>query len=242
MARPARDVRASIQSSPCEVCDLEPLCFPDAMDVRPGPTASIRQRELAEGQHLIHAGQACRSLLVLCSGSARSYSLSVDGTEWTSELHLPGEPIGLEALGSERHAQYLVALQPSTYCELRLAQLRPLMDESGNVRRAVTRLMGAALGAWRNRCVSQGRGAARNRVAAFLNDQGERRRRRGMDGDDFRLSLDRGNIANLLGLTVETVSRALAQLQRDGLIRVSGKHVVIRDRAALQLEANGEAR
>lgn len=211
------------------------------MDGRPGPTASIRQRALEAGQHLIHAGQACRSLLVLCGGSARSYTLSVDGSEWTSELHLPGEPIGLEALGTEHHAQYLVALEPSTYCELRLARLRPLMDDSGEVRRSLTRLMGAALAEWRNRCLSLGRGAARGRVAAFLNDVCERRRRRGYDGERFRLSLDRGNIANLLGLTVETVSRALGQLQRESLIRVSGKHFEILDREALEAEAQGEA-
>ena len=51
--------------------------------------------------------------------------------------------------------------------------------------------------------------------------------------------MDRQNIASLLGLTMETVSRAMGELRRAGLIEVRGKRLTILAPAALRREAEG---
>ena len=74
---------------------------------------------------------------------------------------------------------------------------------------------------------------ARARVATFLLNLSRRLTRRGKDGDRFRLTMDRRDIANYLGLTIETVSRTLSAMQRDGMLAVRGKLVSIEDAEAL---------
>lgn len=223
---------------PCELCSLEPVCFANGAE-SVDPVASPRRRNLVAGQHLLYAGQVGRGVQVLRSGSIRSYALSRDGSERTTDLYLRGEPIGLDAFGVSRQREYFVALEPSTYCDVSLPAIRRLMSEKPEVREAVMGLMGQALGAARERLPALRQGPARARLAAFLLDLYERRESRGLPVDHFRLTLDRGEIASLLGLTLETVSRSMGQLQRAGVIRVSGKHLSILDPAALAAEADG---
>lgn len=221
---------------PCQLCSLAPVCSPRGPVKQAGMP---RRRRLVAGQHLVYAGQVCRSLQVLRSGSVKGYMLSKDGSERTFDLYLRGEPIGLDAFGAPRQREHLVALEPSTYCEVPLSAIRHRMAEHRAVREAVLELMGSALGAMRERVPALRQGPARARLAAFLRDLSMRRQQRGLPGDRFRLSLDRAEIASLLGLTLETVSRSMGQLQRDGLIRASGKRLWLLQPEALSREAEG---
>lgn len=229
---------ASGDALPCGLCSLAPLCFPDGAAASE-PAGPARRRSLATGQHLLYAGQVCRSLQVLRSGSVKGYTLSKAGSERTTDIYLRGEPIGLDAFGQSRQREYLVALEPSSYCEIPLPVVRRLMTEHWPVREAVMALLGGALAAARERMPALRQGPARARLAAFLVDLHERRRQRELPGERFRLSLDRSEIASLLGLTLETVSRSMSNLQRDGLIRVSGKHLSLLQPEALAREAEG---
>jgi CRP/FNR family transcriptional regulator, nitrogen fixation regulation protein len=81
-----------------------------------------------------------------------------------------------------------------------------------------------------------GRKTAQEKIASFLLDLARRMRR----SDRIELPMPRTDIADHLGLTIETVSRTLTQMVRAGLIRVAkaGRTVVLADTTALQtLEA-----
>ena len=227
-------------SLPCDLCGFERLCFPGG-DLSERPVAAPMRRTLAAGQHLSYAGQVRRGIQVLRSGSIRGYSVSSDGTERTTDIYLPGEPIGLEAFGGWRQPDYLVAMEPSSYCEVPLARVRQLMTDKPAVRDAVPYMIGSALLTTRQRLLSLSQGPARAQLSTFLLDLRERRLRRGLPGDHFRLGMDRQDIAGLLGLTMETVSRAMGELRKAGLIAVSGKHLTILDPSKLRREAEGTA-
>lgn len=224
---------------PCGLCSLAPLCFP-GRPAESEPEGTARRRSLATGQHLLYAGQVCRSLQVLRSGSVKGYTLSKDGSERTTDIYLRGEPIGLDAFGQQRQLEYLIALEPSSYCDIPLPVVNRLMEERRDVREAMMSLLGGTLGVMRERLPALRQGPAKARLASFLMDMHKRRCRRGLPGERFRLSLDRSEIASLLGLTLETVSRSMGQLQRDGLIRVSGKHLSLLRPGDLAREAEGD--
>jgi CRP/FNR family transcriptional regulator len=76
-------------------------------------------------------------------------------------------------------------------------------------------------------------GSATQRVAAFLLDLSRRLSQRGYAGSEFVLRMTREEIGRHSGLTLETVSRTLSQLQREGSIRVQQRLVRITDAAAL---------
>jgi CRP/FNR family transcriptional regulator len=74
---------------------------------------------------------------------------------------------------------------------------------------------------------------AEKRLAVYLVDLSQRYRARGFSSDEFVLRMTRGEIGSYLGLKLETVSRQLARLQREGLIHVEGRVVKLLDRVAL---------
>ena len=81
---------------------------------------------------------------------------------------------------------------------------------------------------------------AEARLASVLLTLSERFATRGFSANDFNLSMSRGDIANMLGLAVETVSRLFSHFQEEGLIKVERKHVQIldKDRLAALIKMN----
>ncbi len=81
------------------------------------------------------------------------------------------------------------------------------------------------------------RPGAPERVATFPLNLSERFGQRGLSTQEFYLSMARQDIANYLGITLETASRTFRQLHDDGLIAVERRYVCIRDRARLEVLA-----
>jgi CRP/FNR family transcriptional regulator, anaerobic regulatory protein len=232
--------RPGVESVSCRLCSLGGLCAPwgRAATGRIPRQIPIRRRELEAGDHLVDAGKVLRNVIVLRSGSARAYLLDAEGHEQTCSVFLPGETIGLEALNAGQQQAYVVALEPVSCCELPLPLLREMMMRSTEVRDATLALMGTELSERTQRSVRFGHGTARARLAAFLLDLHQRRSRRGLAEGEFRLSMDRRHIASLLGLSMETVSRAMSGLKRDGLVDVNCKRARVLRPESLMQEAN----
>jgi CRP/FNR family transcriptional regulator len=85
-----------------------------------------------------------------------------------------------------------------------------------------------------------GRLTAEERVGRFLLARAASSRRRGRSDQGFELPMSRGDIADFLGLTTETVSRVFTRLRQKGLITYdAATHVVLRNRPALAALAEG---
>ena len=165
----------------------------------------------------------------IVEGAARSMRVLSDGRRQISAFHLAGDVFGLEIGDVHRFTAEAVG-----DCKVALIR-RPALE------RAVERDMAAARLMWtltsQDLCEAQGhlllltRRSAAERVGAFLLDMAARMGR----GDVFDLPMSRLDMADYLGLTIETVSRSLTQLERDGAIGLpTCRKVVIRDRAALE--------
>ena len=70
---------------------------------------------------------------------------------------------------------------------------------------------------------------AEERLAAFINNLSLRYSARGFSSKEFGLTMTRGDIANYLGLTVETISRLLGRFKKSGILSVQGKFITITD-------------
>jgi CRP/FNR family transcriptional regulator len=88
-----------------------------------------------------------------------------------------------------------------------------------------------------------GRCTASERLAAFLMGLSRRNQRNGADPDEFVLPMTRWDIADFLGLTIETVSRSFTKLREEGIIDIEQCVLVtIVDHAALARIAEGQGR
>ncbi|MGY6555515.1 MAG: helix-turn-helix domain-containing protein [Wenzhouxiangella sp.] len=221
----------------CEDCSLFNLCF--AHDISADEREEIhkvlkRQQPLERNGHLFHGGQSAKTVSVVRSGSVKAYQLSQDGDEIVSGFYLPGEILGLDALSSEKHPGFATALEDSRTCEIPFKDFINMLKTSPKLNQVMLRLLSEEMAETRELLLVVGRLDARTRVALFLMSMSRRLARRNQDPDQFRLTMDRRDIANYLGLTIETVSRTLSTLQREKIIEVRGKLVRVLDRPSLE--------
>ncbi|NBB92265.1 MAG: helix-turn-helix domain-containing protein [Gammaproteobacteria bacterium] len=233
------------QQHSCNDCVLFSLCFAQDIDpeARERLNGVIRRRQgVHRSAHLHHGGQSARQLAVLRSGSIKAYQVSREGDELVTGFYLPGDIIGLDAFSTGEHAGSAVALEECRLCEIPMADFNKMLGESPRLNQVMLRLLAEEMAEARRLLLVVGRLDAKTRVALFLLSLSRRLERRELDPDLFRLSMDRRDIANYLGLTIETVSRTLSTLQRDGIIHVRGKNVRILEREALAALAQLEDR
>lgn len=162
------------------------------------------------------------------SGAVRTMRFSSDGRRQILGFHLPGEVFGLE-LG-DTHSLSAEALATSEIVMVRHAALDKAAADDAGAARALLQVTAEQLTSAREHALVLGRKGACERVAAFLLQLADRcLAKREMD-----LPMSRADIADYLGLTIETVSRAFSEFERNAAIALpSSRHVVMRNPNAL---------
>ena len=149
-------------------------------------------------------------------GAVRSHKLLSDGRRQIGAFHLPGDIFGFE--NGEFHRFTAEAIVDTI---LRLVNRQSLEREAKNDPAIVRNLLNmttANLQHVENHLLLLGRQSARERVAAFLLEMNGRLTSAGV----MVLPMTRRDIADYLGLTLETVSRALSAYKRKGYLKVAG--------------------
>ena len=188
-----------------------------------------RRRPIARRERLFSAGSELKTLYVAREGSFKTVALSEDGQQQVIGFHLPGELMGLDALGSGRHRCDAEALEPAGVCEVPLGDLERVAAQVPGLQHQLLRVIGGSMGRDQDHMEMLGRRQASERVLLFLHGLAERYRALGHPAGLLELSMSREDIASYLGLVIETVSRSFSRLQDDGVIAVRGRQVRILD-------------
>lgn len=186
------------------------------------------------GEMLFASGDTARDAFRLVSGTVRIYQLMADGRRQIIRFNLPGDFLALD----ERPVHDLCAEAISDAVAVRYNRdrLTKFAHEQPALQRIFFTHLRRDLCAAQNHLLLLGRQVPRERVAHFLLDMKARDRKCPL----LELPMGRQDIADYLGLTIETVSRVLADLKRMGHITIPSRHgVVIRNMPALQAIADG---
>lgn len=216
----------------CKHCSLHDLCLPLGMSEEDLDLLEsiIRQRRpIQRNDHLYRPGDKLTSIFAVRSGSIKTYTLTNDGQEQITGFHLPGELLGLDAISDGSHPCAAKALETTSVCEMPFTQLEELAARIPGLQHQLFRIMSKGLQADEQFMTLLGKKSSDERLAAFLLGLSERFHRRGYSATEFNLSMSRNDIANYLGLAVETVSRLFSRFQSNKLIDVQRKLVVIQD-------------
>jgi CRP/FNR family transcriptional regulator, nitrogen fixation regulation protein len=161
-------------------------------------------------------------------GAVRTYKLLSDGRRQIGAFHLPGDVFGLESGANHR-----LAAEAILDTTLRLVKRKSLEQSAQSDVRVARDLWSITSGELRhaeNHMLLLGRKTAMERVATFLLEMDRRIAKTGM----IALPMCRRDIGDYLGLTLETVSRALSELQQQGVLGLSGaRQIVLRNRERL---------
>ncbi len=232
----------------CAHCSLSLSCLPSAIgnhDLALLDDMAKRRRPLERGDYLFREGDRHSALFVVRSGAIKVSTLFAEGGTQVLGFHLPGEILGLDGVAEDRHKATAEALEDSSVCEIPFARLSQIAAQVPALQREVYRIVSREFVREQRHPVMMGRKHALTRLALFLHSVAERRRLQELDPAHFQLSMSRQDLANYLGLVIETVSRAFSRLQALGVIRVDRRLVQVLDAAALEQIANredGEAR
>jgi CRP/FNR family nitrogen fixation transcriptional regulator len=161
-------------------------------------------------------------------GAVRTYKLLSDGRRQIGAFHLPADVFGLDA-GSTRR----LTAEAITNTTLRLVKRRSLEAAAGSnvqVAHSLWTMTASDLRRAEDHMLLLGRKTAMERVATFLLEMDRRLARAGI----MALPMCRRDIGDYLGLTLETVSRALSELNDKGVLTFSGaRQIVLRNRQRL---------
>jgi len=217
----------------CSGCALQPLCDVAQSVPRDVPAVDCRLR-LSRGEVLFEEGSPQIALYAVRAGFLKSCASGHDGKLHILRFLLPGDAAGLEGFGARRHASRAVALDDCEVCEISLRRAQVLADSFARVAADLRSLLAVQLAQSQAHATALATLTAPQRLAAFLVELSRRWRERGYSAHAFRLPMDRREIGEHLGMTIETVSRILSDFKARGWVRVSGRAVEILDPEALR--------
>ncbi|MEM7074939.1 MAG: Crp/Fnr family transcriptional regulator [Pseudomonadota bacterium] len=195
------------------------------------------------GQTVALRGEALDYVATIVIGTATLERVTEDGRTQIVGVLLPSDFLGRP--GRHSLGYDITAVGDVTLCCFRRKPFETLLEEIPNLRQRLLDLTMDELDAARDWMLLLGRKTAREKIASFLLLLADRCDRingnstRG--GRHFELPVSRESIANFTGLTIETVSRQVSTLRREGLIVLQGvRHVTVPDTAALRRAAGDD--
>jgi CRP/FNR family transcriptional regulator len=232
-------------SEPCGSCGARQASICAALDDQ-----DLRQLAalalpvpVAAGHSFIAEGDPAEYFFNVTAGTAKLFKLLPDGRRQITGFATTGTFLGLAV--SATYAFGAEAVEPTRICRFSRHRLRHMLDAFPAMERRLLEVASNELVAAQEQMLLLGRKTARERVASFLVAWAKP-----APGcvpslpppGEVRLPMARGDIADYLGLTVETVSRTFTRLKADRLIATpSPSAVVFRDHARLIAIAAGQA-
>ena len=216
----------------CATCIVRSFCLPSWGE--PGAPAPLQRlpiarRRVRKGQSVFRQGERGELLYAVRYGSFKSVATLRDGREQVMSFHLPGELFGFDGLADGSHPTTARALEDAEVCVLPFADLSIAAGESRSVLHYLTKTLSTELVRERRMAALIANTQSEERVAAFLLNLSQRLHERGYSAREFQLRMTREEIGSYLGTTLETVSRCLSSLARQGYVLVHRRQIEIID-------------
>ena len=195
-----------------------------------------QRRVVHAGDCIYQAGERFADLHILHSGFVKIVNLSADGREQVVGLKFRGDWLGFDGLASGRYACDAVAMDTGEVWVFKYADFVTACLNQPVLLTKLHEAMSREIAHNRDSLMSVCTLPADARVANFLRYWVQALALRGLRTDHITLRMTRAEIGNYLGMTLETVSRALSKLARDNVIAFNEKgrrEVHIPDVAAL---------
>jgi CRP/FNR family transcriptional regulator len=174
---------------------------------------------------LFHTGERLRALYVLRSGNVKTWNVTNEGEDHIIRFHMPGDVLGLGAISQGVHDCNATTLDTCSVCEIPFKSFQRLAEEIPALNHQLLKMMSREIVLEEEHVLLCGHKSAPARLATFFNCLTRNFAERGYSTQEFMLTMGRRDIANYLGLALETVSRTLTHLHNEGVLSVDGKYI-----------------
>lgn len=221
----------------CAQCRLGSICLPLAVGNAERKALTeivLTDRILGEAAHAHRQHAPSRNCLAVRSGAIKTCMVTSTGEERVTGFYFPGDIIGLESINSEAYFHSAITLERTSFCEVPFTKLKRLTAKIPSLQDHFFYLMSKEIQSAQQLSLLMAKNSAEERLAAFLVSLSNRFARRQFSHTRFRLPMSRNDIANYLGVALETVSRAMTHLQEQKLISVRRRELTIHQLEGLQ--------
>ena len=210
--------------SACLDCDVRSMAVCAALDDHEVNALEriMISKSLEANQVLAEEGEPKSYVYTLTSGMLRLYSSLPDGRRQISGFLMPGDYLGLS--DDNVHTRTAEAVLDAKLCAFPVREMDNLVKAYPRLSERLHNMTRAALRNAQDNQVILGRLTPMERLASFLLVLSRRAREYKQPDNPVLLPMPRADIADYLGLTVETVSRSFTKLRNDGLIRLPDAH------------------
>jgi len=211
----------------CAVCEMRHVTFCAVMN----ETEIVKLGKLAHHSHsephqlLFQEGDPAREVFNVLEGTVKLYKSLPDGRTQITGFLFPGDFLGLSS-GND-YGYSAEAIDRVKVCRFQRRELTAVFGELPKLTERWLRISNDELSAAQDQMLLLGRKTAREKVLSFLLTMSERAKRRGKPGNPISLTMSRAEIADYLGLTVETVSRTLTKLREEGVLKLPRPQEVV---------------
>jgi CRP/FNR family transcriptional regulator, nitrogen fixation regulation protein len=217
--------KASSSTLPLFTLEAPPLR--KSVDAATPTVGSVQS--FTKDEEIFAEGDKAAYVYKVLSGVVRTSKLLSDGRRQIDAFHLAGDIFGIEAGDEYRFCAESVG--DCVVVAYRRSHLAALTGSDAQLGQDMTMGMMRSLVRAQNHMLLLGRKSALEKIATFLLDMAART----ADDSTLDLPMSRTDIADHLGLTIETVSRSFTQLERQGIIGLpSARRIVLSNRAALE--------
>jgi CRP/FNR family transcriptional regulator len=217
----------------CEAHLQEGLSAEQACEIQ----GLLRRHTIQPHEILFRQGESSDWLYVVRAGQLKLTVTGPDGRDQIIRVAVAGQLIGYDAVDDLRHPYTATALTPGRLCGLRHRDMLRVMEQNVEVSRRLVQLLNQELSQAQALIHILGQKSSAEKIALFLlslvPEDGA-----GDPQPELPLPLSRQEMADMLGLTVETVSRLMAELKRERIIEAPRGRIRILDRKGLQAYAS----
>lgn len=195
-----------------------------------------RRRIIRAGQVVSWIGDQASAFANVVRGTLKVTAMTADGREQIVGLLFPGDFVG--QLFSDKTDLTVTAITETDLCSYSRTAFEALLDDYPRLERMLLKRVLASLNEAQDRMLTLGRKTAQERVAGFIQSLARRSGRDQADGSvHVAIPVSRGEMADYLGLTIETVSRQITRLRAASIIAFADGNRDCRILSPAQLDA-----
>jgi CRP/FNR family transcriptional regulator len=226
----------------CLQCNLGDLAFCHGL-----PEPELRRLMTIQGcvrfdpqDTLFNEGDGAAYLFSPLNGAVKTYKLMADGRRQITGFFFRGDLFGFSPNGL--YGYTAEAITGVSLCRFPVAKLEGIYPTAPTLVREVLRRSMVKLTHFHEHTLLLGRKSAPEKLASFLLSLSQRAVERGDTASPVMIPMGRADVADYLGLTIETVSRTLTKFKASGLLELPNPSTVaLRDPGALRRIADGGA-
>lgn len=190
--------------------------------LKAAPTRKLKKRE-----YLIQSDEAFEHIYIVLSGSFKSSLFTPDGRDQIIAFSMPGDLLGVDGIYQNRHLWNVSALENSEVLVIPYLEFQLLAAKDLELQSSFNRILSHEIIKKNQIQMYLNTMTAEEKLATFTLNMSYKYHLRGLPSQEFQLKMSRSDIANYLGLKLETVSRTLKKLKISKILEIELKRVKI---------------